>query len=137
MNFKMPKKRILIIEDEKDVSQPLAFRLKKYGFQVLVASDGQLGLEAIQHQKPDLIILDLFLPHISGEEICKTVREHDNEEIEKIPIIMLTAKRSDADRVLGKVIGANAYLTKPYDPKILLQEINHWLLKPSLNGCHG
>ena len=133
----MVKKRILLIEDEEDISHPLAFRLRKSGFQVIVISDGEAGLQAVKQYLPDFVILDLGLPHVSGEEICKSIREGDDEEIGKIPIIMLTAKRDLVDRIVGKVIGANAYLTKPYDPDALLKEINHWLCNPSLNHAHG
>ena len=119
----MNKKRILVIEDEKDILKPLVFRLEKQGFSVLSASDGEIGLKEVKENLPDLIILDLFLPKLSGEEICKLIRETGDEEIENIPIVMLTAKSSEADRIVGRVIGANSYLTKPFEIQELMREI--------------
>lgn len=106
------KKRILIVDDEVDLCKTLRFRLSKWGYDVSMAHEGQSALSMIKQSEPDLIILDLGLPKISGEELCKIIREDDKTD--HIPIIMLTAKDSDADRVIGKVIGANYYFTKPF-----------------------
>ena len=122
------KKKILIVEDEEDVLKPLVYRLKKKGYEVLTASDGEIGLRQAHKTLPDLIILDLFLPKISGEEVCKSIRESENVKVERIPILMLTAKAAEADRVLGKVIGANAYMTKPFYVDDLMHEIERLLL---------
>ena len=80
-------------------------------------------MNLIRQIRPDLIILDLMLPHLPGGEVCKAVREDDDEEIAKIPIIMLTANASDVDRIVGKVIGANYYMTKPFDFSDVLENI--------------
>lgn len=117
------RKRILIIEDEYSASKFLALRLKSLGFSVSTAFDGMTGLKEASETIPDLIILDLMLPKLPGEEVCKTLRESFNEQLAKIPIIMLTGKDSLVDKVLGKVIGADAYLTKPYDFSDLLEAI--------------
>lgn len=122
-SFIVSQKRILVVEDNEDISKPLVFRLRKKGFQVLTAPDGRSGLTEARLRLPHLIILDLHLPFLSGEEVCKAIREDDDETIRKIPIIMLTAKSSEADRIVGKVIGANSYVTKPYDPIKLFREI--------------
>ncbi len=118
------KKRILLIEDELDVCKSLAYRLKKVGFDVFISNDGEDGLKQAQEKIPDLIILDLMLPSMPGEEICKALRENDREEFQTIPIIMLTARTAESDRIIGKVIGANSYIMKPFDIDHLLNEIN-------------
>lgn len=117
------KKRILIIEDEYSASKFLSLRLKSLGFDVSVAFDGVAGLKEATETIPDLIILDLMIPKLPGEEVCKALRESFDEKLVKIPIIMLTGKDSMVDKILGKVIGADAYLTKPYDFSDLLVEI--------------
>lgn len=116
----MPKK-ILIIEDESDICNILAFRFKKNGFEVFCAKGGKEGLDKARVYRPDLILLDLMLPELPGEQVCKEIRKDVN--IEKIPIIMLTAKDSDVDRVVGRVIGANYYMTKPFDINELLDKV--------------
>lgn len=113
-------KRVLIIEDEDSASKFLSIRLKKLGFEVSIASDGMTGLQEVMATLPDLVILDLMLPKLPGEEICKAIRESFDDQVSKIPVIMLTGKDSIVDKVLGKVIGADAYLTKPYDFSDLL-----------------
>lgn len=121
------KKRVLIVEDEYSASKFLTLRLKKLGFAVSAAFDGMTGLKEATETIPDLIILDLMIPKLPGEEVCKALRESFNEELVKIPIIMLTGKDSIVDKVLGKVIGADAYLTKPYEFSDLLEEIKRIL----------
>ena len=117
------KKNILIIEDEISASKFLSLRLRKLGFEVLTAFDGMTGLKEALEKIPDLVILDLMIPKLPGEEVCKQIREHLEERIALIPIIMLTGKDALVDKVFGKVIGANAYLTKPYEFEDLLAEI--------------
>ena len=117
------KKNILLVEDDPDISKSVAFRLQKQGYEVQVAEDGKNGLAAALENIPHLLILDLMLPRVSGEEICKAIREHDDEQIQKIPIIMLTAKSSEVDAIVGRVIGANYYLTKPFSMEELLEKI--------------
>lgn len=117
------KKSILLVEDDPDISKSVAFRLRKKGYDVYVFEDGKSGLEAALEKVPNLLILDLMLPRLSGEEVCKTLREHDDEKIQKIPIIMLTAKSSEVDAIVGRVIGANYYMTKPFSMEDLLSKI--------------
>jgi DNA-binding response OmpR family regulator len=121
------KKRILIIEDDESVRQVLSFRLVKSGFEVMEAQDGFEGLDDARRLRPDLILLDLRLPGRPGEEICKAIREDQDEEFAKTPILMLTGKASDVDRVIGMVIGANAYVPKPFRVPVLMREINRCL----------
>ncbi|HTL70384.1 MAG TPA: response regulator [Candidatus Eisenbacteria bacterium] len=121
------KKRILVIEDNEDICKLLHIRLENRGYDVTTAPDGQTGLERATLGMPDLIILDLFLPRLPGEEVCKAIREHRNKAVSKIPIIMLTSKRSEVDRIIGMVIGANAYMEKPFDPERLMEQIQRQL----------
>ena len=118
------KKIILIVDDEEMIRKSLAFRLRQAGFIVQVAADGEKALEVARRIFPDLIVLDLTLsPQISGQEVCKAVREDDDTEFAKTPIIMLTARSAEVDRIIGKVIGANHYMTKPFDFPAVLKNI--------------
>lgn len=121
------RKKVLLIEDEPDISRPLAFRLNKKGLDVVVAQDGEDGLAKSKTESPDLIILDLMLPKLQGEEVCRRIRQ--DEKTSKVPIIMLTAKASDVDKIVGKTLGADSYMTKPFEASDLLKEIDR-LLKP-------
>jgi DNA-binding response OmpR family regulator len=116
--------RILIVEDEAEICFLLRSRLTKEGHHVMVAMDGTAGLRIAFDEKPDLIILDLGLPHLSGKEVCKAIKESDDPSVSEIPIIMLTARNAEVDQVIGKVIGAEIYLTKPYEKDELLRAIN-------------
>jgi len=120
----MQKKRILLIEDETDIREPLAESLRDEGYDVATAADGQSGLSQAQNSSPDLIILDLKLPKLSGEEICKAIRE--DEDMGQPPIIMLTGKTGDVDRIVGKVLGANLYMTKPFDLQELFRRVHQF-----------
>ncbi|HNV86712.1 MAG TPA: response regulator [Candidatus Omnitrophota bacterium] len=120
-------KKVLVIEDESDISRPLAFRLKKKGLETLIAVDGEEGLAMAKREKPDLVILDLMLPKLPGEEVCKQIRQ--DESIGNVPILMLTAKASDIDKVVGKTLGATSYMTKPFEANELLREIDRLLKK--------
>lgn len=119
------KKKILIVEDETSISVALEYRFKKFGFEVILAEDGEDGLSKARSEKPDIIILDLILPKLTGESVCKEIRKDDN--IAKTPIIMLTAKDSDTDRIIGRVIGADCYITKPFDLERLRKEVDKLL----------
>lgn len=104
-------KKILIVDDEEEIRLLLQKQFQKLGFACSIALDGVQALELARRHKPDIIILDLKLPRLSGEEVCRELKR--DESLCGIPIIMLTAKGSDSDRVIGKVIGAVHYLTKP------------------------
>ncbi len=104
-------KKILIVDDDKDIVKILSRLLELKGYVTFSASDGEEAIQKITLETPDLIILDLVLPKLSGEMVCKQVRA--NEKTENLPIIMLTGKCGDVDRIIGRVIGANYYLTKP------------------------
>ena len=121
----MDKKKILIIDDEIAIADGLKYILEEQGYCVIVANDGEEGLQKAEKDTPDLIILDLHLPKLPGEEVCRTIRK--NERLNNTPIIMLTAKDLDVDRVVGRVIGANAYITKPFEMENLLKQIKLYL----------
>jgi len=110
--------KILIVEDEKDIAEAIEYNLKKEGFEVVLAHDGNRGLKLARERDPDLIILDLMLPGIDGLEICKVLKRED--QTSNIPIIMLTAKGSEVDKVLGLELGADDYMTKPFGMRELI-----------------
>ncbi len=119
--------KILIIDDEPDLVKVVEARLQKNGYQTLAASDGEEGLRFAKEIRPALIILDLKLPKLAGEEICRAIREDQDKTFARTPILMLTVKSDDVDRVIGKVLGANHYLTKPFEPEVLLSKVKELL----------
>jgi DNA-binding response OmpR family regulator len=117
----MPKKKILIIEDEPELVKAIQIRLQQAGYEVLSANDGQDALEKTRKENPDLIILDLMLPKIDGYKVCRMLKF--DERYKKIPILMLTARAQESDEQLGFEVGADAYLTKPFEYEILLAKV--------------
>jgi two-component system, OmpR family, alkaline phosphatase synthesis response regulator PhoP len=114
-------KKILIVEDEKDIRDLLEHYLKKEGYEVQTAKDGQSGLEKASKEKLDLVILDLMLPQMDGLEICRRLRSQPATA--DLPIIMLTAKTEETDRIVGLEMGADDYITKPFSPREVLARI--------------
>ncbi|MEO8261940.1 MAG: response regulator transcription factor [Pseudolysinimonas sp.] len=110
--------RILIVEDEPSLAEPLAFLLQKEGYDTEIASDGRAALTVFDRAGADLVLLDLMLPGLSGTEVCKELRTRSS-----VPIIMLTAKDSEVDIVVGLELGADDYVTKPYSSRELLARI--------------
>jgi len=123
----MPKKRILLIEDEADMVYALTLQLEAVNYEVLSAVDGQSGLDMARKEKPDLIILDLMLPKLDGYKVCRMLKF--DERYKKIPIMMFTARVQEQDKKLGQEVGADDYITKPFDSKVLLDKINALLKK--------
>jgi len=115
------KETILIVEDEKDIIKMLEYNLGKEGFKILSARDGETALELVGKEHPDLILLDLMLPGIDGLEVCKALKEEKRTAL--IPIIMLTAKSQESDKVIGLELGADDYMTKPFSPRELIARI--------------
>jgi two-component system response regulator RegX3 len=107
--------RVLVVEDEESFSEALSFMLRREGFEVEVAGDGNLAVETFEQRGADLILLDLMLPGISGTEVCRQIRTKS-----QVPIIMLTAKDGEIDKVVGLEIGADDYVTKPFSSRELL-----------------
>src|SRR5919204_1741365 len=117
----MTKPRILIIEDERALTDVLTYNLQREGYEPLVAHDGQEGLRKAQTLLPEVVLLDLMLPVLNGLEVCRELRA--GEATRNIPIIMLTAKAEETDQVVGFSLGADDYVTKPFSVKVLLQRI--------------
>jgi two-component system, OmpR family, phosphate regulon response regulator PhoB len=117
----MAKSKILIIEDEVSLVEVLTYNLEREGYEVVVASEGKEGLRKGQTHLPDLIILDLMLPGMSGLDICRELRA--SPKTAAIPILMLTAKAEETDQVIGFAMGADDYVTKPFSVKVLMQRI--------------
>ncbi|MFN0118822.1 MAG: response regulator transcription factor [Elusimicrobiota bacterium] len=114
----MYKEKILIIEDEKDLVKLLKYNLEKEGYRIVAVHDGEAGLTAFRKEKPDLIILDVMLPKLDGFDFCRMVRQDS-----KTPILMVTAKTEEVDRVLGLELGADDYVTKPFSVREVLARI--------------
>jgi two-component system, OmpR family, response regulator RegX3 len=107
--------KVLVVEDEKNLREPLVYLLEKEGYQVVAVDSGTAALDVFRTEAPDLILLDLMLPGINGNEVCRQIRTESN-----VPIIMLTAKDTEIDKVVGLEIGADDYVTKPYSTRELL-----------------
>lgn len=117
----MAKESVLIIEDEKNIVELVKYNLEKEGFAVATSSRGDLGLEQVRRIRPDLVILDLMLPELDGLELCRILKQ--NEKTNGIPIIMLTAKSSETDKIVGLELGADDYVTKPFSPRELTARV--------------
>lgn len=117
----MSAKEILVVDDEPDIVELVSYNLRKEGFSVSSASDGEEALHKIRKGKFDLVVLDLMLPGIQGIELCRILRK--NPETESLPVVMLTAKGESTDKVLGLEIGADDYLAKPFSPRELVARI--------------
>lgn len=111
-------KKILIVDDEKNIVDIIAFNLKKEGYEILKAGDGAEGVKLTMEENPDLILLDIMMPKMDGYEACKKIREKKNT-----PIIMLTARAEEVDKVLGLELGADDYVTKPFSVRELMARV--------------
>ncbi len=111
----------MIIEDEKDIAELIEYHLRQSGFQVLKAFDGPSGLEKARKERPALIILDLMLPQMDGGDVCRSLKS--NPLTQSIPVLMLTAKAEEVDRIVGFELGADDYVTKPFSPRELVLRI--------------
>lgn len=122
-------KRILIIDDEPMIVESVGYNLKQQGYEIITAGDGETGLKLAQSETVDLILLDLMLPGIDGLEICRILRQHS-----EVPVIMLTAKEAEIDRVLGLELGADDYITKPFSMRELLARVKSVLKRTGAPG---
>ena len=118
-------KTILIIEDEADLADVLGYNLRRAGYRTNVAADGQVGLQKATDERPDLVILDVMMPQLSGLQVARLLRT--NPKTSSIPILMLTAKGEEADQVAGLQVGADDYVTKPFSMKVLLARVEAML----------
>jgi len=120
-------KKILIVDDEAQLVEMVKMRLEASGYEIISAHDGQEGLDKAKKEKPDLIILDLMLPKIDGYKVCRMLKF--DEKYKKIPIILFSARAQEEDKKMGEEVGADTYITKPFDPKVLLGKIQELLNK--------
>ena len=128
-------KTILIIEDERDLAELLSFNLEKEGYRALLAHDGPSGLDKAREFCPDLVLLDLMLPGMSGTEVCKGLKGGDRTS--RIPVIMLTAKGEEIDRVVGFEVGADDYVLKPFSTRELLLRVKAVMRRSSADATAG
>ncbi len=117
----MAKKRILVVEDDHDINELIRYNLEREGFEVLSLYDGAQVMEVVATRKPDLILLDLMLPQCDGLDICRQLKNEDDTK--HIPMIMITAKGTESDVVVGLSMGADDYIPKPFSPQVLLARI--------------
>jgi DNA-binding response OmpR family regulator len=129
--LRMHKGTILVIDDEPDLVELVQFNLKKDGYEVIIANNGQSGVEIAQKHVPNLIVLDLMMPGIDGLEVCRQLR--GDTRTKQIPMIMLTAKAGEADRIVGLELGADDYVTKPFSPRELVARVRA-LLRRATSG---
>jgi len=128
--------KILVVEDEPDIRKLVQYHLAQERYKVLEAEDGENALKLIQREKPNLVVLDLMLPGLSGQELCKILRNHPDTAT--LPILMLTAKAGEADKVLGLETGADDYLTKPFSPREMVARVKAILRRSELRaGADG
>ncbi len=123
----MGPKKILIVDDEVDLVETVRFPLEMEGFNVLVSYNGEDALSQARKEKPDLIILDLMLPKLDGYKVCRLLKF--DERYKHIPILMLTAKTQEKDKILGKETGADEYITKPFEMDYLMEKVKAYLNK--------
>lgn len=125
--------KILLIEDELLIQELVTFNLEREGYAVKIAGDGKKGLEMVSSEMPDLILLDLMLPELDGNEVCKAIRA--DKDIANIPIIMLSAREEVADKVIGLELGADDYVTKPFSPRELVARVKARLREDRRNSA--
>ena len=121
----MAGEKILIVDDEVDLVETLSFRLEAAGYKALAAHDGLEGLNKARAEKPDLIILDVMMPKMDGYQVCRLLKF--DQKLKTTPIIMLTARGQEQDKQTGNQVGADAYMTKPFDSKQLLTKVEELL----------
>lgn len=134
---KQERKTVLIVEDEDNLLAPLTYNLEREGYRVVSATDGGEGLESAREESPDLVILDIMLPTMDGIQVCRILRSESG-----VPILMLTAKGEELDKVLGLEMGADDYMTKPFSMRELIARVKAMLRRaelspPSTDGRNG
>ena len=131
----MPKKQILVVDDEEDILELVRFNLLKEGYEVICATTGEKAVEITRSELPDLIVLDLMLPGMDGLEVAKFLK--NDPETQNIPIVMLTAKGEESDIVTGLELGADDYVTKPFSPRILVARAKAVLRRKATEPADG
>ncbi|GIK66596.1 MAG: DNA-binding response regulator [Chloroflexota bacterium] len=127
----MAEETILIVDDEQNIIELASMYLKKEGFQIISAGDGLTGLRMAQDENPTLVVLDLMLPGLDGWEVCKRLRAESN-----VPILMLTARDDDIDKIVGLELGADDYMTKPFNPRELVARVKAILRRLEPRSTH-
>lgn len=127
--------RVLVVDDEADLVELVRFHLAQAGFEVETAPDGRRGLEAIRRRRPNLVVLDWMLPDLPGTEVCRQVRS--DALLRDLPILLLTAKVEEIDRVVGFEVGADDYVTKPFSPRELVLRVQAILRRTSAEPAPG
>jgi two-component system, OmpR family, response regulator RegX3 len=122
-----PSARILVVEDEESLADSVRYNLEREGYEVTVAQDGRRAIERFRSEPPDLVILDLMLPELSGLDVCRMIRERS-----MVPIVMVTAKDSEADKVAGLELGADDYVTKPFSVRELVSRVRAHLRRAAM-----
>jgi two-component system phosphate regulon response regulator PhoB len=125
----MAKETVLVIDDEKDLIELVRYNLEKEGFRVLSALDGEAGMSIATEESPDAVVVDVMLPGIDGLDVCRRLRA--SSRTSRIPVIMLTAKSSESDRIVGLELGADDYVTKPFSPRELAARLKAVLRRTS------
>ncbi|MDA0214942.1 MAG: response regulator transcription factor [Planctomycetota bacterium] len=125
-------KTALVVEDESEIADLVKFHLEREGIEVTITRSGRKALELARKALPDLLVLDLMLPDLDGLEVCRRLKE--NDETKKIPVVMLTARGSEADIVAGIEMGADDYVTKPFSPRVLMARLQNALRKNVITG---
>jgi DNA-binding response OmpR family regulator len=126
------KGQILVVDDEPNIARLIRMYLDREGFETVVATSGSEALARMESRKPELVILDIMLPDIDGLEVCREIRRHDN-----VPIIMLTAREGDEDKIVGLELGADDYVTKPFVPRELVARVKAILRRSSKHSDPG
>ena len=121
--------KLLVVDDESNIVEILRFNLEKEGFEVYTAENGRQGYELFKREKPDLLLLDIMMPELDGFGLCKMIREESN-----VPIIMLTARAEEVDKVLGLEFGADDYITKPFSVRELIARVKANLRRQNMDG---
>jgi DNA-binding response OmpR family regulator len=130
MNASQPRARVLVVDDEADLVRILQFGLQAIGYQVETASDGQEALKKARETKPDIILLDLMLPKLDGYKVCRLLKF--DERYRRIPIIILSARTQEGDQTLALEMGANLFITKPYEFAEILGHIEALMKSPTM-----
>src|SRR5687767_10539249 len=112
--------KVLVVDDEAALLSTISYSLRKEGHEVHTAGDGERALSMARREPPDLIVLDLMLPKVDGLEVCRTLRQSANPQLRSVPILMLTAKADEVDKVVGLEVGADDYVTKPFSMRELM-----------------
>jgi two-component system phosphate regulon response regulator PhoB len=131
----MSRKRVIVVEDERDMAGLIAARLKREGYQVELAYDGQEAVKKIRADVPDAVLLDLMLPELSGTEVLRELRNDPRTAM--VPVVILTAKSEEADVIVGLQLGADDYVTKPFSMSVLLARLEAVLRRASAGGAEG